>query len=170
MTVVMMTFSGVSSAVVLCLLCLSALRAVNAAEQPTNQPTREQLRQQLRQLSPEERQEKIREIRGKLGTGSTWRAEAERRRDEWKDLSPERRRAKMLEWRALRGGEPAADITPENRNMHRQQIRERLLRQLQDLNVKKSQGGLTPEEQKRLENLEQVSKYFNASPAPSAKP
>jgi hypothetical protein len=167
MTVVMMTFSGLSRVLAISLFGMSWLLAARAAEQATNLPTREELRQQLHQLSPEERREKIREIREKLGTGSVWRAEAERRREEWKDLSPEQRRAKMLEWRALRAGESAPQISPENRQMHRQQIRERLHKQLQELNAKKTQGGLTPEEQKRMENLEQVSKYFNAAPPPA---
>jgi len=169
MTEVMMTFSRLS-VVFAMMACSIGAASVKAAEQPTNQPTREELRQQLRQLSPEERQEKIREIREKLGTGSVWRAEAERRREEWKDLTPEQRRAKMLEWRAMRGGEQPQSIAPENRDLYRQQIRERLQKQLQELNAKKAQAKLTPEEQKRLENLEQVSKYFNAAPAPPANP
>ena len=164
-----MTFSR-RSAVFVMMACSLGTASVKAAEQPTNQPARDELRQQLRQLSPEERQEKIREIREKLGTGSVWRAEAERRREEWKDLTPEQRRAKMLEWRAMRGGEQAQAITPDNRDVYRQQIRERLQKQLQELNAKKAQGALTPEEQKRLENLGQVSKYFNAAPAPPANP
>ena len=166
MTVVMMTLSGLSSAAAICLIVLAA----NAAEQPTNHPTRDELRQQLRQLSPEERQERVREIRDKLGTGSVWRAEAERRREELKDLSPEQRRAKMLEWRATRAGQQAPQVNPENREMHRQQIRERLQKQLDELNAKKGQGGLSSEEQKRMENLEQVSKYFHATPGPPVKP
>jgi len=136
----------------------------------TNQPTREQLREQVRQLTPEERQAKIREIREKLGPGSPWRAETERRREEWKDLSPEQRRAKMLEWRNRRPGEQQPTVTTENRDVYRQQIRDRLLRQIQDLNAKKAKDGLNAEEQKRLDNLEQVAKHFAASGSTSAVP
>jgi hypothetical protein len=148
----------------------SGLAADPAAS--TNQPTREQLREQLRQLTPEERQAKIREIREKLGPpGGPWRAEAERRREEWKDLSPEERRAKALEWRARRPGEQQPPVTVENRDLYRQQIRDRLQRQIQELNAKKAKDGLSAEEQKRLDNLEQVSKHFatpgGAPPAPA---
>jgi hypothetical protein len=134
----------------------------NGDEPQTNQPTREQLREQLRQLTPEERQQKIRELRERGGPTNPWREEAEKRREEWKNLPVEERRAKMQEWRAKRGGEV---VTPENRDLHRQQIRTRLQTQLQELNAKKAQGTLTADEQKRLAHLEQVSKYFTNSAA-----
>jgi len=153
---------------------LSVLWMPSFAAEPaasTNQPTREQLREQLRPLTPEERQAKIREIKEKLGPGSPWRGEAERRREEMKDLTPEQRRAKILEWRASRTGEQPPPVTDENRAMYRQQIRERLQRQIQDLNAKKAKDGLTAEEQKRLDNLLQVAKHFTTpGGAPAAAP
>ena len=146
--------------------CLLA-QPVPPAEQPTNRPSREQLRQELRQLTPEERQARIREIRERMGPAGPWREEAERRREEWKDLPPEERRAKMLEWRNKRMNEQRdqqAVVNPEERDLHRQQIRGRLDKQIQELTTKKSQGTLTPEEQRRLAQLEQVSKYFTQQP------
>ena len=152
-------------------LCLP----VSAAEQPsiTNRPTREQIREELRPLTPEERQARIREIREKLGPGGPMREEAERRRAEWRDLPPEDRRAKAQEWRANRPGVEARPIgtNTQERALHRQQIRERLEKQIQELTARKAQAPLTAEDQKRLDNLQQVAKYFTTKPpaAPSRK-
>jgi hypothetical protein len=160
MTEVMMTFFRVSVGGLMVLLGAPLLEA-NAAEAPTNQPSREQLLEE-RQLTPEQRARRIREIRERLGTGSVWRAELERRREELKNLSPQERRAKMQEWRAQRAGGQVSGPNPENQEVYRRQIRERLQKQIQELNAKKA-AGLSPEEQKRLGNLEQVSKYFGPS-------
>lgn len=128
----------------------------------TNGPSREQMREELRQLTPVERQARIRELREKFGPAPG--EDLERRREELKNLSPEQRRAKILDWRARRpGGASANSMSPAQWEQQRKVLRERIEKQIAELQKQNSNGALHPQARRRMEQLQQVAKYFDQS-------
>ncbi|HEY2953220.1 MAG TPA: hypothetical protein VGK40_11580 [Verrucomicrobiae bacterium] len=83
----------------------AALLTTRAAEQPEGaplgQPGREELRERLKNLTPEERQEKLKEFRDKRGglPEGLLRVELQKFHDEIKNLPPEEREARIKEFR-----------------------------------------------------------------------
>lgn len=149
---------------------LAACTVLPAAEPP--ETNRAELREQLKRLPPEERQAKIQELREKYKVTGPLREEAEKRREEWKNLPPEERLEKMREWRAKRSGDAQdpRSFTPEEREARRKEIRSRLETQLGELRKKKAAGPLTPEEERRLQHMEQVAKHFERGFAGRPRP
>ena len=130
-----------------------ALKAADEAP-PAKAPDRPELREQLKNLTPEERAAKIKEFR-------------EQRRDELQKLSPEERAAKIKEEREKRAAVRQA-LTPQEREAKRKEIRDRMDKQLGELRKKKADGTLTPQEEKHLGRLEEVSKRFDQGGGPGA--
>jgi translation initiation factor 3 subunit A len=121
---------------------------------PAKTPNREELREQLKNLSPEEREAKIKELREKR------RAEMEKTREELKKLPPEERAAKIKELREKRAAErpELKNLTPEEREAKRKEMKARMEQRLADLRKKKVDGTITPQEEKRLERMEEMGK------------
>jgi hypothetical protein len=91
----------------------------------------------------------------------------EKRREEFKNLSPEERRTKWREEREKREA-----WTPEQREAKRKELRERFEKRLADLKKKKTDGTLTEQEAKQLEQMEQMKKrlqQFGRGGAPPPK-
>jgi len=171
----------------------TALQAADESNPPAAAPTapkqtREELREQLKNLPPSEREAKLKEFREKYNQTSPLRDQLEQRREELKNLSPEEREAKVREWRqqASTNAPAVRTLTPSDREARLKNIRERLQKQLADLRKKKEDKTITPEEEKRLERMEELAKRFEKvgslpaqrnvvppqtpSPAPSPEP
>src|SRR6266446_5117638 len=88
-------------------------------------------------------------------------------REKLKNLPPEERAAKIKEFREKRVAARQA-LTPQEREAKRKEIRERMDKQLGELRKKKADGTLTPQEEKRLGRLEEVSKRFDQGGGPGA--
>src|SRR6266702_4027992 len=76
-------------------------------------------------------------------------------REKLKNLTPEERAAARQA------------LAPQEREAKRKEIRERMDKQLGELRKKKADGTLTPQEEKRLGRLEEVSKRFDQGGGPS---
>src|SRR5690349_12700732 len=81
-------------------LLLGGTRSMAGAEvdpmPPTNRPNPAELRGRFRTAPPDER---MRELRSRLGPNGTNRSEIERRREEWRKLNPAEREARLRELR-----------------------------------------------------------------------
>lgn len=118
---------------------------VRAADTLDKGPTGEEPGKR-RRLSTEEGDVKAKEPRKTNGTPS--RAEIERRREQMKSMTPEERAAK------------------------RKEIKQRLEKRIAELQAKKANDSITPQESRELERREQILKRFeadgNTGPRPKA--
>ena len=143
---------------------------------PPNRPNREELKERGRNLAPAERQKMIREFRERHGFGGTNRSEWEKRREELKNLPPREREAKLKEWRqrTLQGRQGFHVLSHEERETKRKELKQRIDSQLAELQKKKTEGTLSPFEQRRLERLQQMSQRLaeraETLPPPAAAP
>jgi hypothetical protein len=98
--------------------------------------------------------------------------EWDKRREELKKLSPDERQAKIREWREKEGlGGTNKVFSAEEREARRKQMRERMQKQLASLRQKKADGKLTPEERRKLDRMEELSRRFEKSaPHPNSNP
>lgn len=144
-------------------MALSLAASVRAADDPVR-PGRpaipENLREQWQKLSPEERQARIREFREQHPDGLLPK-EMEKRREELKGLSPEERQAKLKEWRENRGDRPLLrDLSPQEREAKRKELQQRFEKHHAELLKKKADGSVTPQEERRLQRMEELAKRF----------
>lgn len=115
------------------------------------------LREELRNLSPAEREAKLQELRAKQGLPPL-SPELQKRRDELMKLSPAERQAKIEE---IRKSRPSGATVDEKA---REQRRAALQKKLAELRAKKAEGKLTPQDEKRLEQLEKADLIMKAHP------
>lgn len=96
---------------------------------------------------------------GALGSlrGADTPAAPEKRptREEWQKLTPEERQVKIKEWQEKRKA-----ITDEQREAQRKVWRERMEKTIEELKKKKADGTIAPDEQKKLERMEQMMKKW----------
>ena len=71
-------------------------------------------------------------------------------REELQKLSPEERQTKLKEWREK--------MTPEQREAQRKTWRERMEKKIEELKKKKTDGTITPQEEKQLERVQEMLK------------
>lgn len=148
---------------------------------PEGLPSREEIRKELEALPPEQRQARLAEIREKMKNSP----EMQKLREELKNMPPEQREAKMKELREKYGqpgagpeagkmrekygkGEGAGELekrreefknlTPEQRETKMKEMREKFAERRTDLEKKKANGTITPEESKQLERIEAMAK------------
>lgn len=85
-------------------------------------------------------------------------------------LAPEEREARLKALRDRKVGGPKDALTPAEREKRRLEIRQRLEKRLENLRKKKKEKPLSPEEEKQLQRLEEVSRGWQspkkAKPAP----
>jgi hypothetical protein len=153
--------AGSFSLIVLALLplCGASPRslAADAASSAAKLAERPEARRPFRELSPEERETRFKEMQERFGPAPfTF--------EELKTMPPEERQAKLRQWR-----EGRFSFSPEERQSRRAQIKQRLLRQIGDLQKKKAARTMTEEERLRLERLELIASRFDrvGRPAPS---
>jgi hypothetical protein len=135
---------------------------------PANRPSMDELRSRARRLTPDEREVRLRELRGRLRPGLTNRSELERRRDEWRNLPPAKREARIREFREhnLSGRDPVFNpLTPAERESKRVEIKQRIESLIQELESRKTTGTLTPLEERRLERFRQMSRGLDRGTA-----
>jgi len=144
-------------------MALSLVASARAAEEPVRpgkKPIPDELRDQRQNLSPEERQARLREFREQHPDGPM-RKEMEKRREELNNLSSEERQAKLKEWRENRGDRPLRQgFSPQEREAKRKELRQRFEKHHAELLKKKADGTLTPQEEKRLQRMEELAKRF----------
>lgn len=124
--------------------------------------------EQWRRLSPEQRQAKLKELRQKYGFGPAPHESVTKWRQEWEALSPEQRRARLAQWRQQRA--EALQFSPSERELQRQQLRERLDQALAALRQKASNNLITVEERNRLDRLEELAQRFKPGVPSAAQP
>ena len=83
-------------------------------------------------------------------------------REELQKLTPEERQARQKERREK--------MTPEQREAQRKVWRERLEKRQDELKKKKSDGTLTPQEEKRLERMQDLMKRWDQGGGTNAVP
>lgn len=134
---------------------LKALREQreNTAGQPVS------LREQIRALPPEEREAKLKEIRAQQGLPPL-NPEMQKLREDLMKMSPEERQAKLAEMRKNRPTQPPVD------EKVLEQRRAALLKKLAELRARKAEGKLSPEDEKRLVELERAEKIMQTRPLP----
>lgn len=81
-------------------------------------------------------------------------------REELQKLSPEERQARLKEWREK--------MTPEQREALRKTWRERMEKKTEDLKKKKTDGTITPQEEKQLERVQDMLRRWEQGGAPGA--
>ena len=86
-------------------------------------------------------------------------------REELQKMTPEERQAKLKERRE----QQQKALTPDQREAQRKVYRERMEKLIEELNKKKADGTITPDEGKRLERLQEMLKRFQ-QPAPGTPP
>lgn len=151
---------------------LLAAPAIFAAEEPdptppANRPDPAALRERAKKLSPEERQKLMRELRERNGLSGTNRTEWEKRREELKKLPPAERAAKLKELRKeiQQGRDKSNQLSAEERDVKRGELKTRIDGQIAELQKRKAEGVLSESEQRRLERMEQMSKRLGRGPA-----
>ena len=77
-------------------------------------------------------------------------------------LAPEEREARLKVLRDRKVGGPKDALTPAEREKRRLEIRQRLEKRLENLRKKKKEKPLTPEEEKQLQRLEEVSRGWQS--------
>jgi len=117
------------------------------------------LRDQIRDLPPAEREAKLKEWRAQQGLPPL-DPELQKRREELLLMSPEERQAKLAELRKNRPASPPVD------EKVLEQRRAALLKKLAELRAQKAEGKLSPEDEKRLVELERAEKIMQAHPLP----
>jgi len=144
-------------------------RLAGIREKMKNNPEMQKLREEIMALPPEQREARMKEIREKYGKGGGAAPEAGKRREEMKDLTPEQREAKMKELRE-RGGkgggaeefakrrEELKNLPPEEREAKMKEMREQFTAKRTELEKKKADGSITPEEEQMLERFEAMGK------------
>lgn len=134
---------------------------------PANRPDPAALRERGKKLSPEERQKLMRELRERNGLSGTNRTEWEKRREELKKLPPAERAAKLKELRQeiQRGRGKFSQLSVEERDTKRKELKTRIDAQVTELQKRKAEGTLSGSEQRRLERMEQMSKRLGRAPA-----
>lgn len=142
---------------------------------PSDRPSREALREQFKNLTPEQRQERLKEMRERFpgitgGDLEKRRAEFEKLRTELKDLPPAERAARIQAWRQTNGftnglSRPLAPgLSPEESTAKRAQFRERIDAELTRLKARQADGSITPEETRRLERMSEWNKRLESIP------
>jgi hypothetical protein len=134
-------------------------KALRAQRESTAGQPAPSLREQLRDLPPAEREAKLKELRAQQGLPPL-DPEMQKLRDELMQMSPEERQAKLAEMRKNRPAPPPVD------EKVREQRRAALLKKLSEMRALKAEGKLSPEDEKRLEQLERVEKLMQTQPAP----
>jgi hypothetical protein len=132
---------------------------------PTNRPNPAELRARYRNLSPEER---LRELRPRLGPGGTNRGDIERRREEWRKLPPAEREARLREMRErnlARNSPMFNQLTPAEREAKRVEIKNRLEARINDLQNRQAAAPLSPAEQRRLERFKNMARRLEQGTA-----
>ena len=134
---------------------------------PANRPDPAALRERAKKLSPEERQKLMRELRERNGLSGTNRTEWEKRREELKKLPPAERAAKLKELRReiQQGRDKSNQLSAEERDVKRGELKTRIDGQIAELQKRKAEGVLSESEQRRLERMEQMSKRLGRGPA-----
>jgi hypothetical protein len=103
----------------------------------------------LREASAEEREAKFKEMQERFGPAPfTF--------EQLRKMPPEERQAKLRQWR-----EGRFNFSPEERQKRRGQIKQRLTRQIAELQKQKSAGTITAEDRLRLERLEMIANRFD---------
>lgn len=77
-------------------------------------------------------------------------------------LAPEEREARLKMLRDRKVGGPKDALTPAEREKRRLEIRQRLEKRLENLRKKKKEKPLSPEEEKQLQRLEEVSRGWQS--------
>ena len=134
-------------------------------EPPTNRPNPAELRARVRNLSQEER---LRELRTRLGPGGTNRGDIERRREEWRRLPPAERDARLRELRErnLARNSPVFNrLTPAEREAKRTEIKKRLETHISDLENRQTAAPLSPAEQRRLDRFKNMARRLEQGTA-----
>ncbi len=157
---------------ILTLSLLLAAPAIFAAEEPdptppANRPDPAALRERAKKISPEERQKLMREVRERNGLSGTNRTEWEKRREELKKLPPAERAAKLKELRKeiQQGRGKASQMSAEERDVKRSELKTRIDGQIAELQKRKAEGVLSESEQRRMERMEQMSKRLGRDPS-----
>jgi hypothetical protein len=123
-----------------------AADATSSIARPSPRP---EVRRPLRDFSPDEREARFKEMEQRFGPAPfTF--------DELRTMAPEERQTKMRQWREGRFG-----FTPEERQKRRLQIRQRLTRQIAELQKAKAAGKISEEERRQLERLELLASRFD---------
>lgn len=127
---------------------------------PPNRPDPAALRERAKKISPEERQKLTREFREKHGLMGTNQSAWEKRREELKKLPPAERAAKLKELRqeVQEGRGKFKLLSAEDRDVKQSEMKTRIDVQIAELQKRKTEGGLTESEQRRLERMQQMSK------------
>ncbi len=141
---------------------VSTLGAAEEADPtpPTNRPNPETLRGRFRALNRDDRESRLRELRGRLND-NTNRTEIEKRREEWRKLSPADREARIKEFRErnLSPGSPRFNrLTPAERETKRSELKSRLDSQIKELESRRATTALSPVEERRLDRFQRMSR------------
>ena len=167
-----------------------------AADPPAgnpDRPNREAPREKRKLPTPEERQERLKQLREQNGGPKL--DEFQKFRESLKDLPPAEREAKLREFREkqmeerlkdlppaerearlkemrerLANRPPATQLSPEERETRRKEVRERLDKRLGELRQKKADGTLTEREGLQLTRMEEMAKRFEQNNAPGPRP
>lgn len=137
-------------------------------ERMQRSPEMQKLREEIMALPPEQREARMKEIREKYGKGGG-APEAGKLREEMKELTPEQREARMKEMRE-RGGkgegseefakrrEEFKNLSPEEREAKMKEMREQFAGKRKELEKKRADGTISPEEDRMLERIEAMGK------------
>lgn len=138
---------------------------------PPNRPDPAALRERAKKISPEERQKLTREFREKHGLMGTNQSAWEKRREELKKLPPAERAAKLKEMRqeVQEGRGKFKLLSAEDRDVKQSEMKTRIDVQIAELQKRKTEGGLTESEQRRLERMQQMSKRLGRPPGTKPK-
>lgn len=132
-----------------------------------NSPEAQKMREEIMALPPEQREAKIKELREKYGMKGGGGEGMAKMREEMKDMTPEQREAKMKEMRE-RGGkgggermgklrEEMKNMTPEQREAKMKELRSQMEAKKTELEKKKADGTITPQEEQMLERINQFA-------------
>ncbi len=157
------------------LACLGSSPLLQAAEDPdpappTNRPSPEDLRTRFRRLNREDRDTRLKELRGRLND-STNRSELEKRREEWRKLPPAEREARIREFRDrnLNPDSPRFNrLTPEQRETKRAELKARLDAQVKILEARRATAPLSEQEERRLERFQRMSRRLDRAASANA--
>ena len=138
---------------------------------PPNRPDPAALRERAKNISPDERQKLTREFREKHGLMGTNQSAWEKRREELKKLPPAERAAKLKELRqeVQEGRGKFKLLSAEDRDVKQSEMKTRIDVQIAELQKRKTEGGLTESEQRRLERMQQMSKRLGRPPGTKPK-
>ncbi len=123
-----------------------SLSAADPAAKPAERP---EVRRPFREMTPEERQARFKEMEEKFGPAPFTIEELRR-------MPPEERQLKLRAWR-----EGRFSFTPAERQRRRLQIKQRLTRQIAELQKSKAAGTISDEDRARLERLELIAHRFD---------